>query len=226
MTVNADGSGIRCNSLAVSGGKTEMYCSGKKYGALIYGDESAISIAGCTVKLTGEEGAIKFTAEGDSDPFNGSLPKATFKGNTAVNTFAPLQEVNYKSEKGPVTNTYNEYAYVGNDMAKSLAVIHTHNPVKIVGKPATKNESGWKDYYQCKDSFDACGEYFEDAAGLIMIDDLEEWKAPGGNGHLPKSDDPKPGDNGDIFLWITVLAASLAGIVICLTLAKKRIRNN
>lgn len=62
--------------------------------------------------------------------------------------------------------------------------VHTHNLVKVDGQIATETTSGWKEYYECKDSEDACHKYFEDATGLIPIDELLAWKAVDGNGYI------------------------------------------
>lgn len=61
---------------------------------------------------------------------------------------------------------------------------HVHNLVKVDGQPATTTAAGFKDYYECKDSADACGALFEDEDGTIPIDDLATWKAVGGNGYI------------------------------------------
>lgn len=62
---------------------------------------------------------------------------------------------------------------------------HIHHPVKVEGQPATAEAPGFDAYYECKDSADACGALFEDADGTVPIDDLETWKAEGGNGYIP-----------------------------------------
>ena len=62
---------------------------------------------------------------------------------------------------------------------------HIHNLVKADGQAATTAAPGFKDYYECKDSTDACGALFEDADGTVPIYDLAVWKAAGGNGYIP-----------------------------------------
>ena len=59
-------------------------------------------------------------------------------------------------------------------------LVHSITPVN--GKNATDTEAGYKAYYECKN----CGKYYEDAAGLIEITDIDEWKAEGGNGYIAK----------------------------------------
>ena len=49
---------------------------------------------------------------------------------------------------------------------------HIHNLVMVAGQAATEDAAGWKDYYECKDRDDACHEYFEDADGIVPIEDL------------------------------------------------------
>ncbi len=59
---------------------------------------------------------------------------------------------------------------------------HVHDMTKFDGKPATEDNAGYKDYYQCKD----CHGYFEDASGTKPIDNIETWKSVGGDGYIEK----------------------------------------
>ena len=61
---------------------------------------------------------------------------------------------------------------------------HRHNFVKVDGQAATTTVPGWKDYYECKDIADACHAYFEDPTGNTPIENIETWKAEGGNGYI------------------------------------------
>lgn len=70
--------------------------------------------------------------------------------------------------------------------------LHKHNLVKADGQAPTETDSGWKDYYQCKDVTGACNRYYEDINGVTEIKDLAVWKAAGGRGYLPKITKPDP----------------------------------
>lgn len=94
-------------------------------------------------------------------------------------TFTPDDANNFNTVSCQVTVTVNSS--------------HTHNLVKVDGQDATETASGWKDYYECKDSTDACHMYFEDSNGNTPITDLEAWKAEGGNGYIAKLNAPKYG---------------------------------
>lgn len=94
-------------------------------------------------------------------------------------TFTPIDTDKYNTVSCKVTITVNS--------------THTHNLVKVDGQAATETASGWKDYYKCQDSTDACGALFEDASGSTPIDDLTAWKAEGGNGYIAKLNAPKYG---------------------------------
>lgn len=238
VTIKAEGNGIRCHRFSVSGAKTEVYSvgdtdsDGKGCGAFIEGDESAISIVGSTVKLTGGEAGIKLQMESSVNPFAGSLPNVRFTGNAAFDTFTSMQDVSYKSEEGTVYGTFSECSYVGNEMAKSVMMTHTHDFVKVDGVMATTKNAGFKSYYKC-----ACGKFFEDAAGLIEITDIEKWKAAGGNGYLPQiaeqnkqeqtdpqQKSPKNGDTTHMAFWIMMLIVSFMGFVTCFIFNRKIVR--
>ncbi|MCF0106956.1 MAG: InlB B-repeat-containing protein, partial [Holdemanella sp.] len=45
---------------------------------------------------------------------------------------------------------------------------------------STCTESGTKEYYEC-----TCDKYYEDQNGKTLIENLEAWKAKGGNGYIP-----------------------------------------
>ena len=91
--------------------------------------------------------------------------------------------------------------------------VHAHNLVKANGLEPTEDASGFMAYYECKDSEDACHAYFEDADGLIPIENLAAWKAEGGRGYLPKLEpSPKPGDASRLTLWMAFAILSAAGI--------------
>lgn len=84
-------------------------------------------------------------------------------------------------------NTDYAVIYSGNYLE-----LHKHNIVKIDGQTPTETDSGWKDYYQCKDVTSACNKYYEDINGTTEIADLAVWKAVGGRGYLPKIAKPEP----------------------------------
>ena len=88
-------------------------------------------------------------------------------------------------------------------------------------KNATDTEAGYKAYYECKN----CGKYYEDAAGLIEITNIDEWKAQGGNGYIAKLEkqtdptdptSPQTGDTSNMALWVMLLALSSMGLCDCL----------
>ena len=81
--------------------------------------------------------------------------------------------------------TFSMPAYDVTVTAEFEKIPHFHHLVKVDGQPATVAEAGFKDYYECKDSTDACGALFEDEDGTVPIDDPDVWKAPGGNGYIP-----------------------------------------
>ncbi len=217
IKINAEGDGIKCSNLSVSGGKTEVYSigdtdkNGKGCGALILGDESAISITDATVMFTGGEAGIKLQKSGNLNPFKGDLPKAKFSGNKAFDTFNSLKKVTYNSELN--AGAYNEFAYVDGEIAKSVAIIHTHNLVKVNGVMPTTKRAGYRSYYMCN-----CGKFFEDKDGKTEITDIEKWKAKGGNGYLAKltSDkSPLTGNTNGIVLLVFLMSFAFAGLVFC-----------
>ena len=83
-----------------------------------------------------------------------------------------------------------DYAVIFN--SGNYLELHKHNIVKIDGQAPTETDSGWKDYYQCKDVTSACNKYYEDINGTTEIADLAVWKAVGGRGYLPKIAKPEP----------------------------------
>ena len=83
-----------------------------------------------------------------------------------------------------------DYAVIFN--SGNYLELHKHNIVKIDGQAPTETDSGWKDYYQCKDVVSACNKYYEDINGTTEIADLAVWKAVGGRGYLPKIAKPEP----------------------------------
>ncbi len=222
--IYAKRNGIDCNSLTVIGGKTNIYSAGdidgKGCGAYINGDESAISVSGSTVKFTGGEAAIKLEKSSATNPFNGTLPNASFKGNTAYDTFTAMEAINYKSEKRTdMADEFFEIAYVGDEIAKSASVMHSHKAVRIDGKPATESSAGFKEYYKCD-----CGKFFEDANCNKEITDIEKWKAEGGNGYLPKLDSKptsEPTGDSNTVIWAMLVSVAFIGLVSC-GIGKKR----
>ncbi len=78
----------------------------------------------------------------------------------------------------------------GNGYLPPLTPSHVHHPVKVSGQPATETAPGFKDYWECRDSADACGALFEDENATVPIADLAAWKAEGGNGYLPPLQKP------------------------------------
>ena len=227
VTVRAKRDGISCSSLSVVGGKTYIYAAGDTdsdgngRGAYIEGDESAISVSGSTVLLTGGEAALKFEKSSETNPYSGTLPNASFKGNTAYDTFTSMADVNYKSQKvSDMADQFFECAYVGDVLAKSVSVMHVHKLVKVDEVPATTEKSGVKSHYVCD-----CGKFFEDANGEKEIADFEKWKAEGGNGYLPKLEkeptSPKTDDTGDETLWIMLMGVAIAGLAFCGVISRK-----
>ena len=79
-------------------------------------------------------------------------------------TFTPIDTINYTTVSCQVIITVNHA---------------THNPILVNGQAPTEIASGWKDYYEC-----VCGNYYEDAAGSVLIPNLAAWKAEGGNGYI------------------------------------------
>ncbi len=225
--IRAKRNGIDCHSLTVIGGKTYIYSAGdidsdgKGCGAYINGDESAISVSGSTVKFTGGEAAIKLEKSSATNPFIGTLPNASFKGNIAYDTFTAMEAINYKSEKRTdMADEFFEIAYVGDEIAKSASVMHVHRPVKIDGKPATESAAGFKEYYKCD-----CDKFFEDATCNKEITDIEKWKAEGGNGYLPKLESKptsKPTGDSNTVIWAMLTGAAFAGLVSCGIVKKKK----
>lgn len=64
---------------------------------------------------------------------------------------------------------------------------HTHTIVKVEGQAPTALDAGWKEYYECSSDYKACGLYWEDAEGTVLIGDaiaLAAWKSPSGNGYI------------------------------------------
>lgn len=228
--IHAKWNGIYCKSLSVAGANiySAADTDSDAFGCGVYinGDESAISISGSTVKLTGGEAAIKLEKSSETNPFNGALPNVSFKGNIAYDTFSSMETVNYKSQKNlDMVNEYFETAYVADVLAKSVSVIHTHKLVKVDGQAATESAAGFKEYYECKGNTDACHKYFEDANARIEITDLAKWKAKGGNGYLPKLEkemtSPKTGDTSDMIFMLALLVVSLIGLVSCGIIGRK-----
>ncbi len=82
-------------------------------------------------------------------------------------TFTPFDENNYNILSGQVM----------------IRVNHTHSLTKVNGQEPTETISGWKDYFEC-----SCGALYEDADGVTSIDNLETWKAEGGNGYISTLD--------------------------------------
>ncbi len=74
----------------------------------------------------------------------------------------------------------------------TYAPAHVHHLVRAAGQPAAEGVPGFKDYWECRDSSDACGALFEDENGTVPIEDLPAWKGEGGNGYLA----PLPQQNG------------------------------
>ncbi len=85
------------------------------------------------------------------------------------------------------------------------------------GLEPTFQRSGYKSYYECY-----CGKYFEDATCRIEIENLEMWKAEGGNGYLPKLEAEISPDTGYtdniiplvVFILLTFSAVALCGLFI------------
>ncbi len=65
--------------------------------------------------------------------------------------------------------------------------ISNHQGAYQDGLAPTYESAGFRSYYKCD-----CGQFFEDEICLVRIDDLEAWKAEGGNGYLPKLAESAP----------------------------------
>lgn len=65
---------------------------------------------------------------------------------------------------------------------KVVHICSTDTLTKMPGQPATCEVDGWKDYYQC-----SCGTLYVDDAAVYEIEDLDVWKAVGGDGFLEAS---------------------------------------
>ena len=118
----------------------------------------------------------------------------------------------------------------------TFEIIHAHKLVKVEGVAPTTEKAGYKSYYKCD-----CGMFFEDEKGQKVIDDIEKWKAEGGNGYIPKlpsQKDSKKNDsgqetsnskavqtgsnNGSVVLLVLVFSVCLA--VILINKKKKRVK--
>ena len=99
--------------------------------------------------------------------------------------------------------------------------VSEHKGVFVEGTAATPESAGFKSYYKCD-----CGRFFEDATCRVEITDLAAWKAPGGNGYLPKLENeptsPETGDTSGITLWLTLPVLFSLCLGACLFLGKKR----
>ena len=73
---------------------------------------------------------------------------------------------------------YLKVAYDGTSygIVYEVNVTVTHTISKVNGQAPTKEQTGWKDYYQC----DNCGDCFEDAEGNTSIADIDAWKTGAG----------------------------------------------
>ena len=68
-----------------------------------------------------------------------------------------------------------------------------HDPVLVPGTPAKCTEDGVKNYYDCS----RCDAVFEDAAGTILISDLDSWKVIPAAGHT----ETKDSQNNTVYAW-------------------------
>ncbi len=108
--------------------------------------------------------------------------KVTFNDGVSDQTIYPTAS----QTEGKYTFTMPPYAVTVTAVFKPL---HTHNLVKVNGQTATESTAGHKDYYECKDIDDACHKYFEDATGLVPIEDLATWKTQSGKGYIPSGNE-------------------------------------
>lgn len=70
----------------------------------------------------------------------------------------------------------------GNPAAGYFSYEHKcSNPSKVIGKPASCTEDGYKDCWQCK----ICAKYYEDEACSNLIEDFDVWKT--GSGKIEKT---------------------------------------
>lgn len=110
-------------------------------------------------------------------------PKITvLAGNIPVDTYTIGPWSGDLIEPGTYTATITGTGNFTGEFPVTFTIKDSHTLVKVDGKAPTEEESGWKDYYVCS----SCDAYFEDAEGLIPIEDLDAWKSEGGNGYLPK----------------------------------------
>lgn len=105
-----------------------------------------------------------------------------------------------------------------------------HYLTKVEAKKPTATENGNKEYYICS----KCGKMFEDEAGTIEITDSDSVIVPATgdspvtpsepsnpdkpvstntNTNANASKTPKTGDTANVFLWFTLLLASICGII-------------
>ena len=184
-------------------GKSESFAMPKKM--LLTASPAAIPTepgvyVGGTLQIVENVGGNLYLSSGKAVTLgtgeDGSVAKPTgdFKVGVTTQT-APTEDVpvaittnGASTDTGYFTSDNADYEIKFNTDHLELAVktipSHTHNPVKVNGQAATESAAGFKDYYECKDSDDACHEYFEDATGLIPIENLDAWKAKGGKGYI------------------------------------------
>lgn len=152
-----------------------------------------ITITATAASETVEEGdffTINITVKDGNDPIQSGSVSIKENGNSST---LDLDEgaASFSSNTYPSGDYSFEiiYSQDGHDYKTTVTVKviapHTiHNLVKNDGQAPTETAPGWKDYYECKDIEGACGKLFEDEAGETPIENLDAWKAEGGNGYL------------------------------------------
>ena len=184
----SDGVAIANGSLEITGGKVIGYGGtgvSEYYGVWAGGD--------ITVSGTGVLEAHGGTKQG-ADPvalyLEATGKKITVKDNGQIIADAAVKNDGTYANACAVTGGNVKLAegavavITKSGSANIVIKQHKHNPVKVNGQAATETAAGWSDYYECKDSTDACHKYFEDATAKVEIIDLDAWKAQGGKGYI------------------------------------------
>ena len=211
LTINSTECGIDCDTLTITeGALTINYEGGVALNVNKLIVPEGYEVIGGTIdeegNFTPDEDATQLiirktqqtiTYTGDNvtftDKFYGETAATAGQGDTISFRVEPdegylLKNVTAATATGEdvaLTIQNGVYSFVMPDSNVTVkAVAHAHNLVEVEGLAATEETAGYKAYYECKDSDDACGALFEDAEGKTPIDDLAAWKAEGGNGYI------------------------------------------
>lgn len=206
---SGDGGGISING---NSGNAKLIGTAKIINNIAYGQGGGVSYYGSADKVTlGNKVQISGNTKSDGTVNNiymfapnlyitiGTDADAPVDGmKVGVTTVtAPSDSISVQFTKNGTADDVNyffsdntDYAVIFN--SGNYLELHKHNIVKIDGQAPTETDSGWKDYYQCKDVTSACNKYYEDINGTTEIADLAVWKAVGGRGYLPKIAKPEP----------------------------------